>query len=648
MNFNWKRKLGSLFLSVAVAACAIPVIPVYADGSLEVVFEDITETDPNVLQGEAKIQVSVRGVSGEVSIAQTYMIFEGDLKYKAIEFLQGSNNYEQKQMLVTPNAALANATGEIETSIISAGTEIPYFNEGEDTAIFILTFKGNPGEKVTLSLNDNLESTYCKIDGEKLTAISDNTIEVTASDKTNTGKQAVVKLTMDQVTSFASGENDYSDSRVNLTITSETNPRYSFYTVLNNELINDEGTGGHRDGTQSFPTFIVENTVLDGDTYTIELAGPGYTTYTQTGVTFDEPVEIDNSMFVPGDINSDGIVDVEDKKLGLKAVDDISIMENYEGAPDLNRTGAVDRHDVAIFEAIPGDITEDESTEDDNTGDNTENDNPGGDKPGEGSGDSTTDNDKDDTTGKEEENDKDKEDEDKEEDKEDNKKPSTNKKPTSGGGGGGGGGGSTSVKPTTPSTGDNNVNTPSNQVEKVFTDLGNHEWAEEAIYTLKGKGMINGISDTEYAPANNIKRGDFILILTRMLGIDNVFDENFADVPEDMYYYNAIGSAKAAGIAKGSGENFMPEDTITRQDLITLAYRAFVSLGYLEEQTDTSTENLDSFADKALIDDYALSALNVMVGEGIIQGSDGNVNPKGYATRAEVAVMCSRLLNIMK
>ena len=96
MNFNWKRKLGSLFLSVAVAACAIPVIPVYADGSLEVVFEDITETDPNVLQGEAKIQVSVRGVSGEVSIAQTYMIFEGDLKYKAIEFLQGSNNYEQK------------------------------------------------------------------------------------------------------------------------------------------------------------------------------------------------------------------------------------------------------------------------------------------------------------------------------------------------------------------------------------------------------------------------------------------------------------------------------------------------------------------------------------------------------------------------
>ena len=71
-------------------------------------------------------------------------------------------------------------------------------------------------------------------------------------------------------------------------------------------------------------------------------------------------------------------------------------------------------------------------------------------------------------------------------------------------------------------------------------------------FTLKNKGIISGISETEYAPANNIKRGDFILILTRMLSINDSFTENFADVPTTSYYYNAIGSAKATGIAHGA------------------------------------------------------------------------------------------------
>ena len=137
-----------------------------------------------------------------------------------------------------------------------------------------------------------------------------------------------------------------------------------------------------------------------------------------------------------------------------------------------------------------------------------------------------------------------------------------------------------------------------------------------------------------------------MLILTKMLNITDEFTENFADVPEDMYYYNAIGSAKAAGVAYGSGENFMPEESITRQDLITLAYRAFLNLGYITETEDMSS--LEQFADASDISDYAKAALASMVSAGIISGSDGNVNPKGYATRAEVAVMCAKLDALVK
>ncbi len=130
-----------------------------------------------------------------------------------------------------------------------------------------------------------------------------------------------------------------------------------------------------------------------------------------------------------------------------------------------------------------------------------------------------------------------------------------------------------------------------------------------------------------------------------MLSIDNEFDENFEDVPEDSYYYDAIGKAKAAGIAQGSGTEFMPENSITRQDLIILAYRAFLSFGYIEETTELSA--LDEFTDKDDIAEYAQYGMASMVSAGIITGYDGLVNPLGNATRAETAVMCARLLELM-
>ena len=190
------------------------------------------------------------------------------------------------------------------------------------------------------------------------------------------------------------------------------------------------------------------------------------------------------------------------------------------------------------------------------------------------------------------------------------------------------------------------IDTPATEpTEDEFTDLANYSWAKDAIYELRDKGIINGTSKTTYSPANNIKRGDFILILARMLEITGGTD-NFADVPVGSYYYDAISAAKAAGIAKGDGDNFMPEATITRQDLITLAYRAFLEQGVIEASDNVSV--LDEFSDKDLISGYAKEAMASMVAAGIIQGSDGGVNPLGNATRAEVAVMCARLLSLMK
>ncbi|MDY4212340.1 MAG: S-layer homology domain-containing protein [Eubacteriales bacterium] len=660
MKHTWRARIGTL----AIAAClAFSSMPAFADGTkqIKVTLTDVTATDAATQYGEAKIKVSILGADGNVSAVQNAFTFEG-LDYKNVQFLKGENN-PPECVWVSPDKAKANADKKFSVGI-AAPSGIAF---GDNEEVYIITFSGEPGEKVTLNVADG---TFCVTDGgSKITASADGMCEAAASAKENKSIDAVIKLTMDKITGF----NAAAETGITLKITSQTTKGYLITDILSNKAVQE---GGHRESTD-IPTFTVKNSVLAGDKYTVELYGAGYVTYKKTDVTFDKPLEITNADFVPGDVNDDGKVDADDKALAEKSKNG-----DYSEAADFDRNGKTDSADMKVFDGISDKTVPTKMTKPTVTG---------GSKKITVKWTKPTDESitgytikygtsKDTLTGT------------KEIDKADTVSADitelsantayylqiaaknaagtgefsdivnakTDAENTQGGGGtgggggggggstgggsiGGGGGGSTGGSGYTPST-PNNPTTPSSG--ETFTDLENHAWAKDAVYTLKNKGIISGISDTEFAPANNIKRGDFILILTRMLVVNNEFTENFADVPESAYYYQAIGSAKAAGIAQGSGENFMPENSITRQDLITLAYRAFLAKGYITETTDLTS--LDTFGDKDSISDYAKTSMASMVKAGIIQGSNGNVNPKGFATRAEVAVMCARLVELMK
>ena len=656
MKHTWRARIGTL----AIAAClAFSSMPAFAEGTkqIKVTLTDVTATDAATQYGEAKIKVSILGADGNISAVQNAFTFEG-LDYKNVQFLKGENN-PPECVWVSPDKAKANADKKFSVGIASPGG-IAF---GDNEEVYIITFSGEPGEKVTLNVADG---TFCVTDGgSKITASADGMCEAAASAKENKSIDAVIKLTMDKITGF----NAAAETGITLKITSQTTKGYLITDILSNKAVQE---GGHRESTD-IPTFTVKNSVLAGDKYTVELYGAGYVTYKKTDVTFYKPLEITNADFVPGDVNDDGKVDADDKALAEKSKNG-----DYSEAADFDRNGKTDSADMKVFDGISDKTVPTKMTAPTVTG-GSKKITVKWTKPTDESVTGYTikyGTSKDKLTGT------------KEIDKADTisaeitglsastayylqiaaknaagtgefsdiVNAKTDAENTQGGGGtgggggstgggsiGGGGGGSTGGSGYTPST-PNNPTTPSSG--ETFTDLENHAWAKDAVYTLKNKGIISGISDTEFAPANNIKRGDFILILTRMLGVNNEFTENFADGPESAYYYQAIGSAKAAGIAQGSGENFMPENSIIRQDLITLAYRAFLTKGYITETTDLTS--LYAFADKGDISDYAKTAMASMVKAGIIQGSNGNVNPKGFATRAEVAVMCARLVELMK
>lgn len=181
-----------------------------------------------------------------------------------------------------------------------------------------------------------------------------------------------------------------------------------------------------------------------------------------------------------------------------------------------------------------------------------------------------------------------------------------------------------------------------------FTDLANYSWAEVAINALAEDNIINGVGNNRFAPADNIKRADFVIMLMNTIGIKtNDTNTGFSDVDPSKYYASAIKAAKNLGVALGDDKgNFRPEEFISRQDMMVLAYRALAATENSIENTDENA--LDKFGDSANVSAYAKEALNTMVSKKIVNGMGKTIEPKSNTTRAQGAVIIYNIRDIMK
>lgn len=175
-----------------------------------------------------------------------------------------------------------------------------------------------------------------------------------------------------------------------------------------------------------------------------------------------------------------------------------------------------------------------------------------------------------------------------------------------------------------------------------FQDLDGYAWAREAIEEMASKGIIFGTSDTSFSPGNNIRRGDFVALLMRMLNTGAAANTAFSDVPENSYYFKEIAQARTLGIAAGTGNNqFNPDDPITRQDMITFVIRAMDKTGYI--RVGDQRDDLRGFRDMESVAGYAFDSVSAAVANGLIIGSDGMLTPLVNTTRAEAAVFLYRI-----
>ena len=184
------------------------------------------------------------------------------------------------------------------------------------------------------------------------------------------------------------------------------------------------------------------------------------------------------------------------------------------------------------------------------------------------------------------------------------------------------------------------------QVASVYVhdDVQPGHWAYDAVEYCYEHSVCSGISPTQFGPDNSMIRGDFMLMLYNASGKPSVIVPcTFTDVAETDYYYTALAWAQAKGLASGTGDGqFSPRDPITREQAFSLLYRYLPIIGKSCPDGDLSV--LDQFADQDKVAGYAKTAAATLVTQGLASGSDGNLNPRGTLTRAQMASLLYRVL----
>ena len=173
----------------------------------------------------------------------------------------------------------------------------------------------------------------------------------------------------------------------------------------------------------------------------------------------------------------------------------------------------------------------------------------------------------------------------------------------------------------------------------VHNDVTPDHWAYTAVEYCYAHNIVSGISPTEFGRDNQIRRGDFMLMLYNALGKPaTTHKADFTDVSESDYYYTALSWAQGAGLATGTGDGaYSPTDPVTREQAFTILRQALPLLGKNCPDGDLSV--LDQFSDRDQIADYAKVHTATLVSQGLVSGKGDGIDPKGNLTRAEMAAI---------
>lgn len=174
--------------------------------------------------------------------------------------------------------------------------------------------------------------------------------------------------------------------------------------------------------------------------------------------------------------------------------------------------------------------------------------------------------------------------------------------------------------------------TPLPDALKGYTDLDPDAWYISALDTAVQRGYIHGYSSTVMAPDNPITRGQATCVIANAAGI--TFEAPYDDVDASPYYYDSVVWAKEQGVVSDA-DNFRPNDNCTREEFICML---------CNWKGTPSTNEHTEFSDWGSVSDFAKGAVGWAVENGVVNGTNSQLSPKAYCTRAEA---CAMLVNLL-
>ena len=177
-----------------------------------------------------------------------------------------------------------------------------------------------------------------------------------------------------------------------------------------------------------------------------------------------------------------------------------------------------------------------------------------------------------------------------------------------------------------------------------FVDVDKTSWYYGNIKYVWQHDIMNGVSDTKFAPESSMTRAMFVTVLYRLEGspsVEGLATPPFTDIGASNYSwaYNAIVWAYNTGVTKGtSATTFAPGAAITRQEIVTMLYRYAGS---------PAVSGSLIFGDSSVISSWARSAVQWANSIGIITGyPNGNFGPVDATTRGQMAAIVHRYMQL--
>ena len=173
---------------------------------------------------------------------------------------------------------------------------------------------------------------------------------------------------------------------------------------------------------------------------------------------------------------------------------------------------------------------------------------------------------------------------------------------------------------------------------KTFEDIKDLP-EREAIEGLAERGIVNGISETSFAPEATMTRAQYATITVNALALPSAAVKAFDDVNEEDWFYPYVGTAYSYKLVNGVSESrFSPSGTITREQAAVMLRRAAALCGLDTDMSGYSLRDiLSEFSDYTTVSDWAADAVAFCYKEAILDPDVLEIKPQEAVTRKEIA-----------